>query len=280
MKFLIIQENGRHEKNRIYRECFCVQRSLLKLNHECVVWGLGHDNFKSKIDFNSFDVIINLENYDTIGWVPNLKDVKSLKLLWSIDAHVKGIKSYLHIFNQGKYNLILQATKDYVNKESVWFPNCFDDTLIFKKDIPKRCDVGFCGNIVNRKVYLDFLKQEFNFISDIFVIGDDMVNAINSYRIHFNKNIKNDINYRNFETIGCGVLLLTNRNDQYSDLGFIDQKNCIMYDNIKDLKSKIELLLCTNEELKKISFEGLELSKRHTYDRRIKELLNILEDRI
>jgi hypothetical protein len=77
MKFLIIQENGRHEKNRIYRECFCVQRSLLKLNHECIVWGLGHDNFKSKIDFNSFDVIINLENYDTVGWVPNLKDVKS-----------------------------------------------------------------------------------------------------------------------------------------------------------------------------------------------------------
>ena len=34
-----------------------------------------------------------------------------------------------------------------------------------------------------------------------------MVDAINSYYIHFNRNIGDDINYRTFETTGCKTLL-------------------------------------------------------------------------
>jgi hypothetical protein len=45
MKILIIQENGRHVENREYRECFNLQRALLRKNIDTVVWGLGHENF-------------------------------------------------------------------------------------------------------------------------------------------------------------------------------------------------------------------------------------------
>ena len=38
----------------------------------------------------------NIENYDETGWVPNLKDVKTTKFLWSIDAHC-GME---HVFNK------------------------------------------------------------------------------------------------------------------------------------------------------------------------------------
>lgn len=278
MKFLIIQENGRHDKNRNFRECFCLQRSLISINHECVVWGLNHSAEVN--DFNKFDVIINLENYDN-GWVPDLsKYTTQYKILWSIDSHFKGIKSYLNEFNRGKYNLILQATKDFVNKNSIWFPNCFDHTLIYPKDIPKKCDVGFCGNLLNRKSYIRFLQDKFNFVSDIFVIGDDMVNAINSYKIHFNRNIANDINYRNFETIGCKVCLITNTNHQYDDLGFVDLKNCLFYNNMEQLEEKIKNVLSNNELLNSISNGGYELSKFHTYDVRAKYLIEILESKI
>ena len=71
MKFLIIQENGRHEISKHLRECNSMQRAFIKCGAECDVWGLGHENYNTVPDYNSYDVIINLENYDT-GRMPNL----------------------------------------------------------------------------------------------------------------------------------------------------------------------------------------------------------------
>jgi hypothetical protein len=279
MNFLIIQENGRHKNNRNFRECFCLKRSLLKLGHECTVWGLGHDNFKD-IDLNSYEVVIDLENYDS-GWVPNLSSVKSYKIIWSIDSHCRGNDYYINRYKNNKCQLILQATKEFIrNDYEIWFPNCFDNTLIKPMDVLKRCDVGFCGNVVNRKNYLDFLKCNFNFIADIFVIGEDMVKAINSYKIHFNKNMANDVNYRNFETIGCKIPLITNYNSAYNDLGFKDGENCMIYNNYNELIDKINILLKNEDILKSVSEKGYELSIKHTYDERAKLLIDFLYNKI
>lgn len=276
MKIILIQENGRHEKNRNFRECFCLQRAFINLNQECDVWGLGHDNFNNKIDFNSYDLIINLENYGN-GWEPNLSDVKSKKFLWSIDAHARGESPFNVEFQRGKYDILLHSTKDFVNKDyKIWFPNAFDDTLIHPKKIDKKCDVGFCGSMLNRKPILDILSKKYNFIHDNFVIGDSMVEAINSYKIHWNRNLSIDINYRSFETIGCGVPLITNYNYQYEELGFINGVNCFMYKNENEMFEYIDRLLKDSTLIEKLSFNGLELSKKHTYLERAKFLLTLI----
>ena len=279
MKFLIIQENGRHDKNRLFRECFSAQKSLITLGHLCEVWGKGHQNFNLPINFNDYDIIIDLENYNT-GWVPNLSKVKAYKVMWAIDAHCRGIDHYRNQFKRGNYNLILQATKDFVDNQSIWFPNCFDENLIYPIDVEKRADVGFCGNKLNRQPYFDLLSQNFNFISDIFVIGQDMVRAINSYKVHFNANLSIDINYRSFETIGCKILLATNYNYQYEELGFKDGENCIMYKNKKELIDKISLALGNEKHLLKMAENGFILSKQNTYLNRMKYLEDILSEKI
>lgn len=275
MKILLIQENGRHEKNRHFRECFCLQRAFIKLEHECDVWGLGHDNFNQKIDFDSYDLILNLENYGN-GWEPNLREVKTKKLLWSIDSHCRGEQPFLEEFQKNKYDLLLHSTKDFVNESyKVWFPNAFDDTLIGKRDVTNRCDVGFCGNVVNRSEFLDKLNNKFNFIHDHFVIGESMVQAINSYKVHWNKNIANDINYRNFETLGCGIPLVTNYNHQYDELGFINMENVVFYKNDEEMYSSLQLLLEDEQLRLRIANNGLELSKQHTYEKRCEFLINL-----
>jgi hypothetical protein len=275
MKILIIQENGRHDKNRNYRECFALQRGFFKKNINCDVWGLGHDNFNNHIDFNQYDLIINLENYGN-GWEPNLSNVKSKKLLWSIDSHVRGESPFLNEYSRGKYDLLLHSTKDYVNEKfKVWFPNAFDDTLIYPINCEKKYDVGFCGSLLNRQDSLQTLSKNFNFKFDNFVIGDDMVKSINSYRIHWNRNLSNDINYRSFETIGCGVPLVTNYNYQYEELGFIDGVNVMMYRNNDEMLSKINELLSNTDLQKSIGELSLKLSKNHTYEKRCEQLINI-----
>ena len=45
MRILIIQENGRHDENRVFRECHSLKHSLDKLNLETIVWGLGHEKY-------------------------------------------------------------------------------------------------------------------------------------------------------------------------------------------------------------------------------------------
>jgi len=281
IKILLIQENGRHNENRHFRECFCLQRGFEKLGHNVTVWGLGHDNYNDIIDFNSFNLIINLENYDYSGWVPNLENVNTIKFLWCIDAHVKGESSYNNEFNKGKYNLLLHSTKDYVNDEfKVWFPNSFDDTLISSRDVIKKCDVGFCGSLLNRSNYLNLLSSNFNFIYDNFVIGDSMVNTINSYKIHWNCNLSNDINYRSFETIGCGIPLVTNYNYQYEELGFIDGVNVMMYKDNVEMILKIKQLLSDDKLRESIGKSGLDLSKQHTYEKRCETLINLYSNKL
>ena len=273
MKILLIQENGRNKQNLNYRECFCLQRAFKNNDHECHIWGLGHPNFKTPPNWDSYDWIINLENYDTSSWVPCLADVKNpKKFLWSIDSHCRGEEIYEKTFINGKYNTLLHSTKDFVKKEHHrWFPNAFDDTLIKPLNKEKKYQVGFCGNYVNRKPVLEWLEKDHGLRLDIFVIGNAMVEAINSYKCHFNLNMANDVNYRSFETIGCETLLLTNYNDQYPKLGFIDGENCLMYKNREELVEKIEFV--KNNDVSKIANKGLELSRKHTYNNRIIELL-------
>lgn len=280
MNILLIQENGRHDANRAYRECFSLQRGFNALMHRCDVWGLGHSNFVITPDFESYDVIINLENYDENKWVPSLNEVNSpTKMLWSIDAHCRGEEPYETIFADGNYDVLLHSTKDFVKKDyHVWFPNAFDDTLIRKTNSVKKNDVGFCGSWGpdRRRLILEKLRDVHGASLDIFVIGDEMVRAINSYRCHFNLNIGNDINYRSFETIGCGTLLLTNYNPQYELLGFEDGMNCLMYNSEEELEFKITQIKENSIDIDGISSSGYELSKKHTYLERCKTLLNIL----
>ncbi|MGD0342910.1 MAG: glycosyltransferase [Bacteroidales bacterium] len=279
MKFLIIQENGRHEKNRNFRECFCLQRALIKNNQVCEIWGLGHPNFSIFPQFNSYDIIIDLENYDSIDWIPDLSSVKAYKIIWNIDEHSRGSEYYQNKFVTNKCQFMLHATKDYVlTNTDIWFPNCFDDTLVYPKDVLKRADVGFCGNLhPSRNYCLNYLSINFNFIKDIFVIGEDMVNAINSYKIHFNKNISKDINYRNFETLGCRIPLVSNFNYQYDELGFKDGENCMLYADLDELSSKIKMLLSDNNLLNSLAENGYKLSQKHTYDTRARFLIEHLK---
>lgn len=278
MKVLVIQENGRHEKNKLFRECFCLQRSLNKIGVHTDVWGLGHANYEVRPDFDTYDLIINLENYDTTGWVPDLANTqKPKKFLWSIDAHCRGIDVFRQTYDSGKYSLILQATKDFVDENSVWFPNCYDHTII-KPTIKKEHFLGFCGSLLNREPILNFLEKEHGLKKDIFKIGSDMVDTVSSYYVHFNINLANDINYRSFETLGCNTMLLTNYNYQYEELGFIDGKNCMMYKNVKELSEKLNICREDKPRILEIAAAGYELAKKHTYDERAKKIISLFED--
>lgn len=271
MKFLIVQENGRHDKNRAFRECFSIQRALTSLGNECCVWGKGHNNFNEVPRFSDYDVIFDVENYDS-DWLPDLREIKSKKLFWAIDTHCHSYGFYANKIQRHGYDIVFQSTRKFAKTDDEWLPNCYDSHLVRNMHLDKTHSIGFCGNIVNRGRYLNALDK-FGLKRDIFVIGEDMVKAVNSYKMHFNFNICGDINYRNFETIGCGTMLLTNFDSQYEKLGFIDNVNCVLYTSMNDLVEKVEYIIGNDEEINRIARNGYELAKDHTYIVRMQQLL-------
>ena len=282
-RILIIQENGRYERNRQFRECFCLQRAFEHLGVSADVWGKGHPGSDRPFDdvIGDYNAVISLENYDA-GWHPDLSRVEIPTAFWCIDAHM-GVERYLEFVRTHRFDIVFNATEAFVEHfkgmtgESLWLPNAYDGFLIDKLfNVPKTIPLGFCGNTVNRQRWIDHLKKRWGLHHDQMVIGPDMVQAINSYRIHWNHNIANDINYRTFETLGCATLLLTNYTPGLDKL-FTPGEHLVVYQDQKDLDEKIEYYLNHREKCGKIAREGYRhVTKHHTYVQRAKIILSAL----
>jgi len=286
MKILIIQENGRHLENKEFRECFNLQRALLRKNIDTIVWGLGHDNFNTPFQqiIKDIDVIILLENYESNGWLPDLSNINKLKIFWSIDSHMV-LMNHITTVVKNKIDIVLNAIeshqKYFKTSKTFYFPNAYPLDLISPIDgVDKNIFLGFCGSLLNRSEILDKLENKFGLKKDIWKLGNEMVNTVNGYKIHFNKTLSNDINYRIFETMGCNTLMLTNSTENINTF-FNDMENIVIYNNEIELFEKLNILYSDNDLIKKISNSGYELVKNnHTYNNRVDVLLKIISDYI
>ena len=285
MKILIIQEKGRHEKNWMFRESLNIQRALTKLGYESTVWGLNYETYNTSFEEmeKSHDVIFLMENYPLNEWLPDLSKSNKLKVFWSIDSHVT-LKEHIDMCNKYKIDVVLNAVyghdKYFTNQKTYYVPNAYPDDLIFPLDIDKIYDVGFCGNINNRGTWLNEINKHHNLKLDEFVIGNDMVESINKYKIHFNRNIFDDLNYRTFETLGCQTFLLTNKTPGLEDL-FEIGKHLVTYENEWDLLDKISYYLKNERERITISKQGYDhVIKHHTYVERVKQIIGIIKKEI
>jgi hypothetical protein len=286
MRIVIIQESGRHEKNKNFREALNLHRALSKIeNVESKVWGLNYQDFN--ISFSDIedwcDVLFIIENY-TSDWLPvkEISESKKMKIFWSIDSHCV-LKQHQYLCKLLNIDILLNSTESYIPyydglvKKSYWFPNAYPDDLMYPLNIEKTIGIGFCGNVLNRGHVIDSLDK-YSIKKDIFVIGDDMVNAINSYKIHFNCNISNDINYRTFETCGCKTMLLTNYTPGLEKLFNIGEE-IVIYESIDDLDNKVRYYLENENERNKIAEAGYQRVKRdHTYFERSKKIVEIINE--
>ena len=117
MKIVIIQEAGRHEKNKNFRESLNLHRSLSKIDGvESKVWGLNYTDFStpfSEIE-KWADVIFIIENY-TSSWMPleEISRSKKLKIFWSIDSHCV-LQQHLQLCNMLNIDILLNSTEGYL----------------------------------------------------------------------------------------------------------------------------------------------------------------------
>ena len=99
-----------------------------------------------------------------------------------------------------------------------------------------------------------------------------------SLNILRNQNKKSH-NMKTFEIPAMGGLMLTEKTSEQQDF-FPENKACLMYENINDLKKKLKLVKKNHNKFNKIKKLGFKLSKRHSYKIRAifvlkKSLINV-----
>jgi hypothetical protein len=282
MKILLVQEAGRHPENYLYRECLCFKRAFEHIDSsiECVLYGRGFNSIEGVL-FNC-DIIFIIENYSYNEWLPNLANIDKPKIFWSIDAHV-AYEEHLKFCRYNKIDVVLVAPYNYVNKFqkegflAYWLPGAYPSDLIKPSHGEKLYNLGFCGSVGLRNNSIIDLSRRFNIKKDINVLGDSMVSAINSYKIHWNMNRADDINYRTFETAGCGTCLITNDTPGLGWL-FNLEEDLVTYNTFDECVDKIKFLLKHESEIDRIAKNGFYASQLHTYYERSRQFLSIVKE--
>jgi len=296
VRIVIVQERGRHAANREFREACCLQRALDRLGVETTVWGLGYEAFARPFEdvAAGADVVLLLENWDDTGWVPDVSRAKALRVFWSIDSHYgrHTLRAHVATCRRQRVHLVLNATERYLahfrawGRRRLWFPNAYPADLVRPlPEVAKTHDLGFCGNVLNRGPWIDALVREFGMHVVSFetpaglnheAIGPGMVRAVNSFRMHWNRNLADDINFRTFETLGCGTLLLTNHTPGLERL-FDLERHLVVYGGLDDLRATLRALLAAPARVDAVAAAGHAHARaHHTYDARARQLVEVL----
>jgi len=298
LRFLILQSAGHHDgrdgwtRNDYLRECFALQHALRLSGHEADVAGDRHPHL---VDHGGeYEAVILGEQYE---FSPSLHavlrrhfDNNVVMVQWIVDLHCHDGYTWFTPY----MDLVLHATRELIHEyaikcaadaystmmnrkglqptKHIWFPNAVDDRYFRWRWRAKTTDVAFIGSPQPaRKEFLDKLTHDLGLVQK-FATGVDMLDAIASTKIHVNKSIGVDLNYRVFETIGLGTCLCTNWHPDMDDLGFIDGENCLMYRDVEDCKTKIRNAL-HDGSWRRIGAAGHVLSQSHTYTQRVQDLI-------
>ncbi|WP_298868601.1 glycosyltransferase [uncultured Gimesia sp.] len=231
----------------------------------------------SEIPVGKFDLFLNIDD----GFQYHLPDHLRPAVCWVIDTHMN---FEWCLEKAARYDYVFAAQKDGAltlqNKgiESAhWLPLACDPEIHRPYQATKRFDFSFVGNLVGseRCVLLESLTQKYpdSFVGQKYF--EEMARIYSASRLIFNRSVKNDVNMRVFEALGCGGLLLTNdltENGQ-PEL-FTDGEHLATYNCPEELFDKLEYYLKHETERDKIAQQGLGLVvSRHTYQHRMKILL-------
>ena len=211
------------------------------------------------------------------------KDGKNPIVYWTNDTHIEpeGFKYRMDcgkkadIFFMGQKPNIPAAQELGLNP--IFMPCAVEPQAYPRYELASQHnDVCFVGHI-NGDKRIDALDRLFREFPNFFFGQRRFEEAARVYadsKVCFNIAITNDINMRNFEVLGAGGFLLTERVPYLEEL-FKDGVHCVMWDTLDDAIAKAKYYIEHDDERKKIAEEGYKhVIANHTIDHRVDVILN------
>ncbi|RSN74929.1 MAG: hypothetical protein DSO07_12680 [Thermoproteota archaeon] len=242
---------------------------------------------------------------ETIEWIKDKLGAKTA--LWYPDdprffnSLVKYIApSYDHVFTASEKAISMYKE---IGCEKVHFLPFACEPTVHKKlsssgkrSISNNLDVVFVGTYTQRRSGLIKALEEAGIKVEVYgpywryfkgsnnvhdgVYGPEMVKVFNSAEVVLNIHMKDDlpykVNMRTFEAAGCGSFLLTDKSYGLEKM-FICGSELACYEDENELIELAKYYLEHKDERTKIGGRGKERAYReHTYEERVKRLLNVI----
>ena len=207
------------------------------------------------------------------------------------------VDSHLHFETWHKYfaqlfDIVFFAQKKYVTKAKemglrnvFWLPLYSDPKTDKNLDLKRAYDLGFVGTLnpfhnPRRSLTIWLLKKLFKVRVGRKVFGKNRAEILNQAKIAFNISAAGDLNFRTFESMACGAMLLTDSQNGLSNF-FKDRKHLIVWRNPYELVTLAHFYLKNETERKEIAKLGQkEVVKNHTSDNRARDISKILNSPI
>jgi len=216
---------------------------------------------------------------------------KAKTVFWISDLHRPDwAKWRLQMIREFKYDHIFYAQKNfkqmildcgYEEYDTTWLPHAVDPSVFFPMlHITKRYDIGFVGYMnEKREKAINTLQEYMRFKHFHSVWAWTANRCINELKIGFNISVESDINMRMFETMACGIPLLTNKieDNGMEDLFGDKEEYMLTYADVRDMKERAVRLIANPSLREHLGQKGKEhVLKNHTYKNRMNTILATL----
>ena len=167
--------------------------------------------------------------------------------------------------------------RDLTRQSVHWLPLCCDpasDRMTGARKIHEVCFVGTLDPHLNpRRVQL---IEELQKYLPLYVTTGDYVPVFNASKIVLNQSVKNDVNYRTFQAMACGSLLLTERVGNGLDDLFRDRRDLLLYekDQVQEIIDLVRYYGAHDAEREAMAAEGRRVVlNAHTVTHRAQTIL-------
>lgn len=229
------------------------------------------------------DRIVFLDNSAPI-YISGLDDIDIPTVFYSVDIH----QHYsLHRAYYSLFDNMLVAMKDYVDvlkKEGlenlIWLP--LWASRLAKPQDTKEYNSVFVGTL-NEKLNPDRVHffNELKKVTDIYCTQGNWWEIFPKSSMVVNQTVKGDLNFRVFEAMGAGSLLVTEKSSNGLFDLFEDKKHLVTYTkgDVNEARDVINYYVAHQNEAKQIAMQGREeILEKHLARHRADFIKNILNN--
>lgn len=199
--------------------------------------------------------------------------------LW-LEARQKQARFFDHVFLF--HRNYVEKFSEHPNGYVHWMPYACDLEYFHPVSIEKDLDLAFIGKLgisLERQSLMAQLLKRYKVNPQRFYYQKEIPEVYSRAKIVLNLPLGDDINYRTFEAMSCGSLLLTRRMDNGQDELFTEGVHFVAYSNPEEMLAKIDYYLAHPEEREKIAQAGLEeIQRNHSLDDRLQKMLNWISE--
>jgi hypothetical protein len=193
--------------------------------------------------------------------------------LISYDKEMREKTGLVDFFCCDKKNVFAAALK--INKNSFHVCEGFDELVEFPKNTSKDYDISFIGNIYGeREEWLRNIKKPVTVFSNVFTT--DHSEKVSRTKINLNFCTDGGASDRVYKVLAAGGFLISNDWDGRSDM-FEENKDLVIFTDIKDLNDKINYYLNNSGKREEIAKQGNKTVQKYNRFSWAQQIINIHE---